>query len=171
MTSLPIPCRWTGHALEPIGRFKINADRDFVVGQRYMIAEVKDRSSESHRHFFACLTDIWMSLPEHQAGRFPTLDHLRKWALIKTGYANSRQYIATSRAEARRVAAFMRTLDSYSIVTRDQNVVTEWTAKSQAMKAMDEKTFQESKTSVLDYCAGLIGVAPGTLPKETESVA
>jgi hypothetical protein len=168
MTVHPLPCRWTGDALEPIGRFKINADREFVVGQHYIIAPVEnDHSSASRRHYFACLDDIWMSLPDGYAERFPTMTHMRKHALIECGYANSRQYVAKSKAEALRVLSFMGS-KIYSIVAVKKNVITEWTARSQAKEAMDAKMFQESKTAVLDYCAGLIGVASESLTKAEE---
>lgn len=160
MSALPMPFEWAGGVMTPVRRFANECDRHFVVGERYILAAQEERSAASHRQYFASLNDIWMSLPDDQAERFPTMTTLRKFALIKCGYANSRQYVAASKAEALRVAAFMNTTAEYSIIVVNCAVVTEWTAMSQNMRTMDKVQFQESKTAVLDYCAGLIGVAP-----------
>jgi len=163
--TIPMPMRWTGESLEPVGRFKRDADRSFVIGQVYRMAEIEERSAKTHNHFFACLHDAWLNLPEDQAERFPTEDHLRKFALIKCGFGDSRQLVASSRAEALRIAAFARPCDEYALVTVDGSVVTIWTAQSQSMKAMGAKIFQASKQAVLDYVAGLVGVSADDLAK------
>jgi hypothetical protein len=158
MTSLPLLCRWTGNSFEPVRKSdKASADRDFVIGETYRLAEIEDRSSKSHAHYFASLTDAWRSLPDDQAERFPTMDHMRKFALIKTGFADSRQFVASSKAEAVRLAAFLRPVDEYAVVSVEQCVVMIWTAQSQSTRAMGKQKFQESKTAVLEYVAGLLG--------------
>ena len=62
-----------------------------------------------------------------------------------------------------RVAAFVRPLDDFAVVETDGLVVTVYTAKSQSMRAMGKKTFQESKDAVLRVIAELIGTDPTTL--------
>ncbi len=157
MTSLPIVYEWTGSEMRPLGRFAKSCDRDFVIGERYMLAEQQDRSSRSHAHYFAALNDAWQSLPDDQGDRFPTSEHLRKFALIKTGFADSRQFVASSEAEAVRLAAFIQPSNTYALVTIEQLVVTVWTAQSQSMKDMGKERFQASKTAVLDYVAVVLG--------------
>lgn len=149
--------RWTGDSFTPLPRSKRACDEQFVVGQVYALAEEQQRSGNSHRHFFATLHEAWATLPESMAGQFPTNEHLRKFALIKTGYADSRQFVASSKAEALRLASFIRPVDDYSVVTVEGCVVTHWTAQSQSMRAMGGKRFQQSKSDVLDYVASLVG--------------
>ena len=70
-----------------------------------------------------------------------------------------------SRADARRVAAFIRPIDDYSIITVSDTVITQFTAKSQSVEAMDKAAFQASKDAVLSVLAEMIGVEPATLVK------
>lgn len=114
------------------------------------------RSLVSHNHFFSTLNDIWLSLPERYGDRIPTAEHMRKWALIRTGYRDERTIACASEAEARRVAAFVKPMDEFAIVVVNEATVTVCTAKSQSTKAMDKVEFQKSKEAVLDYCHGLL---------------
>lgn len=171
MTSPPIVTRWTGEAFEPIGRSKREADAEYVVGQVYRLTQYEERSEASHRHFFASLHEAWANLPADLAERFPTSERLRKFALIKSGFATQRQLVASSRAEALRLAAFVAPMDEYALVETRGAVVTVWEAESQSMRAMGKKRFAESKDAVLSYCASLIGVDPATLRRETGKAA
>jgi len=172
MDAAPIPFRWDGEAMHPVSqRFAVAADRAFVVGEVYHLVEHHDRSMRSHNHYFAAINDAWLSLPEHYAERFPTSEHLRKWALIRAGYADSRQFVCGSKAEAQRLAAFMKPMDQYAVVTFAEAAVTVWTAQSQSMKAMGRKVFQESKDRVLDILAGMIGVTAPELAREAGMAA
>lgn len=161
----PIVFQWDGEAMVPHRRFQAECDRIFVVGQAYRMTAQEHRSLSSHNHFFAAIHEAWMSLPEHLTERFPTEEHLRKYALIKAGYHDSSSIVCTSKAEAQRIAAFVRPLDSFAVVTVSEAVVTVFTAKSQSKKAMGGKEFQESKNRVLDVIAALIGIQPETLTR------
>jgi hypothetical protein len=134
------------------------ADQSFVVGEHYKLVEHHDRSPSSHNHYFACIAEAWQTLPEHLLEEYPTVEHLRKKMLIRCGYADERSIVCASKAEAQRVAAFIKPMDSYAIVTVREAVVRVYTAQSQKMRAMGAKTFQESKTKVLDAVADLLGV-------------
>ena len=156
MTALPF--RWTGTAMEPMRGFSKRADDTFIVGQVYRLEPVEDRSAKSHRHYFASIHEAWSNLPEAMAERFPTSEHLRKFALIRTGYADRREIVCSSKAEARRVAAFVKPLDEYALVTATEFVATVWTAQSQSIRAMGKAAFAKSKDDVLGLLAQMIGV-------------
>lgn len=159
----PIPFRWEGDCFVPMPGHAKRCDQAFVVGQVYRLVEHEDRSQASHNHYFAAVNDAWQNLPEHLAERFPTAEHLRKFALIKAGFADSRQLVASSKAEAVRLAAFIRPADEYAIVTVSDAVVTVWTARTQNQRAMNRADFQASKDGVLRVLAELIGTTPTTL--------
>ena len=163
MEAPAFPFIWNGEAMVPPSAFARRADQTFVVGQHYTMAEVQDRSSASHRHFFALVNEAFVNLPESAAERFSSADHLRKYALIRAGYRDERSTVCSSKAEAQRVAAFIRPMDDYAVVTVSEAVVTVYTAKSQSVKAMGKAEFQASKDAVIDVLAKLIGVAPATL--------
>ena len=163
----PVRMTWDGEAFVPETQYQAKlCDRYFVVGERYQLVEHHDRSSRSHRHFFACVNEAWQNLPEDLAERFPTSEHLRKYALIRAGYRDERSIVAASKAEAQRMASFVKPMDEYAVVTVSEAVVTVYTAKSQSTRAMGKKTFQESKEAVLDVLAALIHVDRDTLERQ-----
>lgn len=161
----PLPFRWTGDTMEPLRAFKRRADAEFVVGQIYRLDVVEDRSAASHRHYFAAINEAWSNLPEAEADRFPSPEHLRKWALINAGFHNRREMVASSKAEAARLAAFIEPMDEYAAVTVRGAAVEVLTARSQSVRAMGKEEFQRSKDAVLEIVASVIGVTPGELGK------
>lgn len=163
-TSAPITMAWDGEAMHPAGKFWAHkADEAFVIGETYRIVEHNDRSTNSHNHFFASLQSGWENLPEIYAEQFPTSEHLRRYALIKSGFCDSQTLVCESRAAALRTAAFMRPLDEFALVTIRDVVVTVYRAKSQSRKAMGKEDFQKSKDAVLDIVSDLIGVRKDAL--------
>jgi hypothetical protein len=160
----PIPMQWDGEVMRPTKGFAALADKLFVVGEVYTLDESDPtRSMVSHRHYFATVYDAWLNLPEGEAERFPSADHLRKYALIRAGYRDERSIVCSSKAEAQRIAAFIKPMDEYAIVAISEAVVRVYTAKHQNMRAMGRKVFQESKDAVLDVLASMLGVSKDEL--------
>ena len=116
-------------------------------------------------HYFACIHQAWLNLPEEMADQFPTEEHLRAYALIKTGYCDSNTLVCSSKAEAQRTAAFLKPIDSFAVVTVKDNVVIRYSAQSQSMRAMNRDDFQRSKEAVLD----IISAMTKTSRKELEA--
>jgi hypothetical protein len=162
MSGAPIPFVWDGGAMRPLPAFAAAAAARFRIGEVVALALAELRSSPSHRHYFACVREAWVNLPEGMADRFATEEHLRKYALIKAGYRDERSIVCESRIEARRIAAFIQPVDEYSIVTVTEAVITHFTAKSQSAEAMSSAEFQASKGAVLGILAEMIGVDPKT---------
>lgn len=147
------------------------ADRQYVVGEVYLLAVTEERSWASHGHYFAALNEAWKNLPEELADQYPTVEHMRKRALIKVGYRDERSIVCASKAEAHRVAAFIRPLDGYAFVIVCENVVIHLTAKSQSSRAMGKKDFEESKRAVLDIVARMVKVTTEQLEKNAGASA
>lgn len=166
MADAPIPPLWfrfDGEHLIPLR--PTMTDRHLVVGESYCFVEHHERSANSHRHFFACLNEAWRNLPDELLDEYPTAEHLRKKALVRKGYADERSIVCGSKAEAQRIAAFMKPMDDFAVVTVRDAVVRVYTAKSQSVKAMGAKEFAASKSDVLDFVADLIGVTTDQLAK------
>ena len=163
MTGAPLPYVWDGEAMRPLPAFAKAAAERFGVGEVVALAPAELRSSLSHRHYFACVREAWVNLPEGHAARFATDEALRKYALIKTGYHDDRQVVCASKAEARRIAAFIRPIDDYAVVIVEGRVIALFTAKSQSAATMSKSQFQASKEAVLELLAELIGVDPAAL--------
>lgn len=167
MSQDAVLCRYEGDGefRTVSGFWASRADRAYVVGEVYKLVEHHDRSMNSHRHYFASINEGWKNLPDEMLDEYPTAEHLRKKALIRKGYADERSIVCASKAEAQRMAAFMRPMDDYAVVTFRDAVVRVWTAKSQSVKAMGAKDFQQSKSDVLDFIADLLGVTTDELAK------
>jgi len=163
MSTAPLPLRYEGD-----GEFRVTsrmwaarADGAFVVGETYDMVEHHDRSTASHNHYFAALKNGFDSLPDHLRDEYPTVEHLRKKALIRKGYCSHSDHVCASKAEAQRLRAFIKPMDEYAIVEAIECVVRVYTAKSQKMKAMGNRDFQQSKSDVLDFIDDLLGVERG----------
>jgi hypothetical protein len=147
------------------------ADRQYVIGEVYTLDVREDRSGPSHRQYFAAINDAWANLPDNLLQRFPSPEHLRAFSLIRAGYANSRQIVCANKTEARRVAAFVRPMNTYALVTVTDGVVTVYEAKSQSYRAMPKGEFQKSKDAVLDILARFLGTTSGELQDNAEAAA
>ncbi|HLK25634.1 MAG TPA: hypothetical protein VKT30_13340 [Caulobacteraceae bacterium] len=154
---------WDGEAFWPLSSQRSQAKQAYGPGEIVAFAEAKDRSSPSHRHYFAALREAWVNLPEGYAERFATDEHLRKWALIRTGFCHARSIVCRTRAEARAIAAIVRSNDAYALVSIEGRTIWHLTAMSQSTRAMDHATFQASKRAVLELLADILGVAPQAL--------
>lgn len=134
-------------------------------GEVVTLTPAEDRSMRSHSHYFAALGEAFNNLPDHLAAQYPSFDHFRKRGLIATGHRDERSIACASKAEAARVAAFMRPMDDFAVVIVSEAVVTAYTAKSQSMRAMGKERFQASKDDVLEWAASQIGVSAQALSR------
>ena len=142
------------------------AAKAYVEGRRYWLEEVSERSWISHRQEFAWIREAWGNLPHATGELFPTPEHLRKAALIATGWHREMIIEAGNAAAALRVAAYARSRDEFAhVTTRGPTVTVRW-ARSQRMHGadrMDKAEFQASKEDILGWIANLIGVEPERL--------
>ena len=149
----PILCKWDAEAnvFRPASEAWVKrANRHYVDEQEYMLAEQNERSSNSHRHYFASLNEAWKNLPEDMAARFPTVESLRKYALIRVGYFDCETFVCSSATEALKLARWARGGPSdHTVIAVRDCIVSRYTAKSQSPRAMGKEDFQRSKEAVL----------------------
>lgn len=165
----PMIFSWDGTAMVP--RHPRLADKHFIVGEVYRLEAHKERSVREHNFYFASIASAWQNLPEDQAERWPTAEHLRKWCLIKAGFCDERSIVCASAAEAQRIGAFVKPMDTYALVTVSGACVRVYTAQSQSRKAMGAKDFQASKQAVLEIASSLIGTSTGALASNAGKAA
>lgn len=155
---------WNGEVMVPT-KPKL-ADKAYVIGQRYWLDEVSERSWVSHRHEFAFVMNGWENLNNELTEKFPSPGHLRKAALIATGWYRETIIDAGNKAAALRVAAYVKGEDEFAyVVVRGQTVEVR-KARSQRMRGrdrMDKAEFQASKDAILGWISNLIGVEPERL--------
>jgi hypothetical protein len=171
MSAPPLVCRWTGEAFKPLGRSARDADAEYVVGQVYRLENIEARSSNTHNHQFAWLSEAWRQLPEDVMDIYPSPEHLRKRALIQAGFYDETIIDAGSNAAALRVASEFRRRNDFSLVIVRGPLVVIRDPKSQSRRAMNAKEFQDSKTKIMDVIAEMIGVDPDTLSRESGKAA
>jgi hypothetical protein len=169
----PLRLRYEGNGEFRVlsNHFASRADKDFVVGEVYSMVEHHDRSANSHRHYFAVIADAHGNLPDELLDQYPTTEHLRKKALIFKGYRDERMLACKSDAEAQKMAAFVKPMDDFAVVTVRDSIVRVWTAKSQSVKAMGNREFQQSKSDVLDFIDDLLGVERGASDQNARTAA
>ena len=129
----------------------------FVDQERYILEAREERSRNSHRRYFASINEAWKSLPEKVGDRYPSPEHLRKWALCKAGFADEDVTVWDSKGDARKAAVMMRKLDTFAVIVVKDNTVRRYTAQSQDMRSMDKATFHASVEAVERIVAELIG--------------
>jgi hypothetical protein len=168
MTIAPWPVFfvWSGEVMEPSPRFRKRCDEQFTVGQTYRLEVVEERSSASHRHYFAAIHEAWVNLPHEIADRFKNSEHLRKWCLIKCGYADEQNFILASATGAEAFASFIGLREPYAVIDVKGRVVRIYTAKSQSVREMGKAEFEQSKRAVLDQVASMTGVTTTQLEHE-----
>lgn len=171
-SGIPILFRWSGEAMIPASpRQAVACDTQFVIGERYRLAEFQDRSVNSHNHQFAWLHEAWLNLPETLADQYPTPEHLRKRALIEAGYFDEQIIDAGTKAGALRVASGIQSREPFSLVIVRGTLVIIRTARSQSRHAMNAAEFQESKSKILEIVSAMIGVTAAELMANAERTA
>ena len=104
----PLPMRWTGQGFEPHSQAISRAVAQYDVGEIYPVTVAEVRSEANHNHEFAFIRTAWKNLPEGLSELYPTAEHLRKRALIDTGFYDEQIIDAGTNAAAIRVAAGVR---------------------------------------------------------------
>ena len=171
----PVLCFWDGEVFRPNPSFAKYCDREYVVGEIYPMLPVEERSQASHNHYFAALAEGFNNLSEENANRFPSVEHLRHWALVQCGFATETNFVLANSKEARKLAADIRKRDPYAVIVmskddrladRSSSVVKVFDAESQSVAAMKRERFEQSKRDVLDLVAAMARTTPAQLYKE-----
>jgi hypothetical protein len=156
-----IVCTWDGDHLVPIfGANAKLANSRLVVGMRYAVAVEEPRNMAMHRGYFARLHEAWQSLPDHLVEDYPTSEHLRHRALIKTGYCTMTDAVAATSAHAATLAKAFTDADKYALVQIEDRAVRIWRAESQSVRAMGGPRFKQSIDHVEGWIADLLGITP-----------
>lgn len=167
----PVVCVWDGEHFIPLPRFRALCDQQFVVHEEYPMIPSEERSMSHHRGYFASLKECWNNLPEEDAGRFPSPEHLRAWALVETGFCSETDYVMDSDKEARRLAADLRRMNPYSIIRISANVVKHFEPESQAVTSANKERFAAQTKAVLDLAASMARTTPAELKKNSGRAA
>lgn len=163
MTEKPKPqiFRFDGNAMVPLNVER--AREQYAVGETYRLSPHEERTTESHNHQFAFVKTAWENLPPEMGDKFPSPDHLRKWALIKCGYYTEMNVVCDTPEDAVHCSVIARRLDEFAIAVVHERTATIYRAKSQSRKDMDKHEFQKSKQDILDFLANLIGITSAEL--------
>lgn len=167
MSAPPIPFMYEGHGtFKALPRAVATCAEHYGQGEVVMLAPVEEHSEVSRRHEFAWLREAWVNLPEGLAEAYPSAEHLRKRAMIATGWCTTQDYVCGSKAEAARWAANLRReLDAYTLILVSGAVVRVHRAKSQGKGKMKPADFQASKQAILEWVSDLLGTTPEALQR------
>lgn len=176
--TVPLLFKWQDGALHPLSH---RVAEQFAEGEMYRMVAIAERSAKTHKHFFAVVKDVWSNLPDSERlshdprtgeviDRFPSPEHLRKWALVECGYSEDNTMVFESSAAARRAAILCRKLDPYCRVAVRGCVVLLRTAKS-ITDMSKAKDFQEMKTKVFHKFEDMLGSRRGEVGKHAGKAA
>ena len=135
------------------------------------MTEWTDKDEAFRKMYFASINEAFAQLPEHLDGRFANSKHLRRWALIKTHYANEQSLVFDKFADALRRVSYISRTQPESVVSIIGTVIKVWTAQSQSKQAMSPAEFRESASAVLDLLTFLLGVNVSELRRNAGKAA
>lgn len=162
---------WTGEVMRPLALHRELCAAEFSIGKRYKLIEFKERSHETHDHFFSVVSGYWHQWPESYDRDLPSADNLRKHALIRTGhYIQSVMHHASVEAATAYVRDSLRYVDYAEGSIHGATTVMR-IAKSQRKAVMDATEFQRSKQNVLEFCQAVTGIAPEDMEREIKKGA
>ena len=169
---IPLVYEGAGRFVAPNAYWRALCDERFEKNYRYVFVPQLERSWKSHKHFFASIQEAWSNLPERYVKDYPSPEHLRKSALVACGYYTQRQFVCAKGSEALKLAAFLREdKDTFAIIGVHDTTVVERRPLSQSVKTMGREKFQASKTDVMSYAWGIVGVDPREASGEVGSHA
>lgn len=169
----PVPMRFEKDiGFFPENQYWLNiCNYRFGDGEVVTLDEVNDRSQKSHDQLFPLLREAFSQLPEEFKEQFPTAEHLRARALIEAGYFDETVVDAGFPDTAREFAATIRGRSTFSLVVIKDNFVIIRDPRSQSLRSMKKKEFQESKTKVLEIVCDMIGITVEELMSNTGKAA
>jgi hypothetical protein len=159
----PVAVTWTGEHFVPLPRFKRLCDDQFHVGEEIAIIRSEERNMSQHRGYFAQLNEAFKNLAEEYANGYPSPEHLRADALVKSGYCTETDYIMDSPQEARKLGINLRRMNPYSIIRIRGNIVKHFEPESQSVPAMSKEKFEASCKAVLDIVSSMARTTPAEL--------
>jgi predicted nuclease with TOPRIM domain len=174
---MQLSLRWEGDGFKTLAVSQMWCDAHLVVGRIYKLEPVQPRSVQSHKHQFAFLKEGYDQLPEKYAEQFENAEHLRKWLLIMERYADVEEHQFHDRFDMQKAIALERRVakldKTYAIIRPDYDNLTYRviTAKSQSVKEMGPREFQESKQRILERLSLMIGTTPEELTKNAGRAA
>lgn len=112
----------------------------------------------ARRRFFAALRDAHASLRPEHLERWPNPEILRKHALVAVGYCDAMTIACGSKSAAPRIANAFRLQNQYCIALVKNDVVTVFTARSMARRALPKKEFLQVAQRVFDWLYQQTGI-------------
>lgn len=176
----PLPFKWDGTTMTPEQRFVALARRQFIKDCVYVLEGHEPASHADRGHYFASIKEAWNNLDAETTARYPTPEHLRKWALIKAGWRIENVVFGPDEAWAIRTVAFNKRQDDFAvtIVIAPSGGDELWSvrilvARSQKIGRpedgmMTKDEWRQSKQDVLDILSQRLGVTRRELTKAGE---
>lgn len=112
----------------------------------------------SRRRFFAALRDVHANLRPEHLERWPNAEIMRKHALIAIGYCDAMTVACGSKTAAPQIANAFRLQNQYCLALVKGDVVTVFTARSMARRALQKKEFMQVADRVFDYIHQATGI-------------
>ena len=123
----------------PSERLSALAKRQFTEGATSVLEPHEPVSHKERAYYFASIREAWGNLDADAVARYPDPEALRKWCLIKAGWRKDTIPVCDTNDRATVLAAFLRKLDSYAVVTVKGRIVRTHVARSQKIGRPEER--------------------------------
>lgn len=156
----------------PQSGYLAQCEKRFVVGQIYTLEQVDEaRNMNAHNAYMAEVASAWENLSDAATKKLKTPTHLRKWALIETGWYDEQIVDCGTHELASRMATFTHQTDEYCEIRIRKNLLVIRRPRSQKRSKMNSEDFKKSSKAVLDLLADMIGVNRTVLERYARTTA
>lgn len=121
------------------------------------LTDPAEHSDQARKRFFAIIADAYMNLPEHWKPLIASKEHLRKFVLCQVGHCDTTATDCGSHAAAERIAALVRNVDTFAVVTVAGRIVTTSIAKSIRKRVCPKATFMPLTEKAYAYLNEMTG--------------
>lgn len=115
-------------------------------------------ADKSRRYFFAAIRDVHANLRADLRDRWPNAEIMRKHGLIAVGYCDAMTVTCGSKSSAPGIANAFRLKDQYCLASVQGDVVTIFTARSMARRALQKPQFIALADRLFDWLYQQTGI-------------
>lgn len=122
-----------------------------------VLVDPAEHSDQARKRFFAIIRDAYGNMPDQWKPLIGSSEHLRKFVLCQVGHCDTTATDCGSHAAAERVAALIRHVDSFAVVTVTGSIVTTSVARSIRKRVCPKKAFMPLTEKAYAYLNEMMG--------------
>jgi hypothetical protein len=122
-----------------------------------VLVDPAEHSDKARARFFAIIADAYLNMPAQWKPLIGSKEHLRKWVLCQVGHCDTTATDCGSKAAAERIAALIRHVDTFAVVTVNGAIVTTSIARSIRKRVCPKAMFMPITEKAYAYLNEMMG--------------